>query len=254
MVLTFEEYNVVDAAERCRELPENRSGGDRDPRGQGILVSVPGGAAYTQVMKRVESDAIGAEEKKCLFGQARGKGVGAATVWFGEDLVFGQTARHGWVHPFEACGRDDVPVPDGPLEGMWDSLVEGGGGRSAEPEVGRRYPCWCCRWLAATDEWHKEGYQLYCVTSNIYEPEWVGRWAAGSSERPEEEFQNVKPAGWGSGNVIVESSEFCPGPEQEYDREAKTHPDTGLPLGHGCRWERQCMDAKPYEVRCFFLP
>uniref|UniRef100_A0A7S4WK45 Uncharacterized protein n=1 Tax=Alexandrium monilatum TaxID=311494 RepID=A0A7S4WK45_9DINO len=241
MVLTFEEYNVIDAAERCRELPRFRSGGDRDSRGQGIAVSVPGGMAYKHVMKR-------------LANEDKSRGTGAATVWFAEELVYGQTGPDGWIHPFTACGRDEAPVPEGSRDAMWDAHVEGAGGISAEPEAGRRYKCWCCKWLAATDQWHADGFQLYCVTSNVFEPEWVERYGAGSSELATEEFENARPAGWGSGAIVVEGSEWCEGPEFEANREARIHPDTGLPLGNGCRWERQCMDKKPYEVRCFFLP
>jgi len=214
-----------------------------------MLASVPGGQAYKLVMARVEAEAKDAER-----GKADGKGIGAATVWFAEELVFGQTGPNGWVHPFTACGRDDVPVPEQSQDAMWGAPIEGAGGRRAKPEVGRRYKCWCCRWLALTDQWHQEGYQLYCLTSNVYETDWVERYGAGSSELPTEEFVSPKPAGWGHGTLRLQGSEWCPGPEFELKREALTHPDTGLPLGHGCRWERQCMDKKPYEVRCFFLP
>jgi len=237
MVLTFNEYNVIDAAERCREEPEAGA----EARGPGILASVPGGLAYDQVMKMIRRDAD--------------KGTDAATVWFAEMVVYGQYGPDGWVHPFGHCGRDDVPVPENPRERMWDSEVEGAHGKHEEPEVGRKYKCWCCRWLDLTDSWHEAGFQLYCCTSNIWEPEWVKKYGAGSSELPDERFRSPKPAGWGKGTIICEGSAFSEA--QVYpklDREAVPHPDTGKPLGQGCRWERQCLEAKDYEVRCFFLP
>jgi len=247
MVLTFDEYDVCDAAERCREDPDYRSIPDARPKG--ILASVPGGAAYKEVMDIVKSMAPDG---------VRGHGdpkKQAATVWFGEEVVYGQEGPEGWVHPFGPCGRHNVPVPARPRDAMWDEELKGAGGRIDEAVVGKTYNCWCCKWLEVTDQWHQAGFQLYCLTSNIYEEEWLEKYNAGCSELPEEVFQNEKPEGWGSGELRLQGSEAAPLDKPlQFIREAPIHPHTQKPLGFGCRWERQCMDAKPYEVRCFFYP
>ena len=39
---------------------------------------------------------------------------GAATVWFGDEPVFGFANDDGtWLHPSDECGRDEVPMPGG---------------------------------------------------------------------------------------------------------------------------------------------
>eukprot|EP00913_Durusdinium_trenchii_P033867 g31703.t1 len=83
---------------------------------------------------------------------------GAATVWFGDEPVFGVSANGGkWQHPTTECGRDMVPVPGGKRNGKWDCKVESRTG-DREPEVGSRHKCWCCRWLRRVQKMHREGY------------------------------------------------------------------------------------------------
>ena len=40
----------------------------------------------------------------------------------------------------------------------------------------------------------------------------------------------------------------------EFSREAPVHPRTNLPLGEGCRWERQTLDQMDFPVYAFFMP
>eukprot|EP00439_Symbiodinium_sp_Y106_P078793 s716_g17.t1 len=130
--------------------------------------SIPGGQAYDQVsrnMKRESGD----------------KGI--STVWFGEKLVWGHTADLGdWVHPNHDCGRDQVPLPNfSEQDAKWRSMVESRS-ETCYPEVGRSYICWCCHWLRLVRERQQEGKVMCCTVSNIFKPEWVALYGAGSSE------------------------------------------------------------------------
>merc|ERR1712129_581348 len=88
--------------------------------------------------------------------------------------------------------------------------LKGGGGKIDEAVTGQTYNCWCCKWLEVTDQWHEAGLQLYCLTSNIYEKEWLDIYNAGCSEMPTEMFQNEKPEGWGSDDIRLQGSEGAP--------------------------------------------
>ncbi|CAE7411371.1 ANK1 [Symbiodinium natans] len=206
--------------------------------------SVPGGAAYDHVMEKLNS------LKRAEYGST-------ATVWFDEDPVFGHSADDGrWSHPSSDCGRDMVPVP--PMEGRdakWRSTVDS---RSAslEPEEGKPYPCWCCHWLREVRKHHQAGEVICCAVSNIYIPDWVDKYGAGSSELadadaeeqglPKEVFKHGKPASWGEGTICIAG--------ETYQRRAPVHPRTGKPLGVGCRWERQALDGMDFPVYAFFMP
>ncbi|CAE7403978.1 unnamed protein product [Symbiodinium sp. CCMP2592] len=200
--------------------------------------SIPGGAAYDRVMDRLKAS-----------------DHGAATVWFGDTLVWG-FATEGWLHPPEECGRDDVPVPA--AEGRhpkWSGNVESRSAREL-PEVNSRHPCWCCHWLREVKRQHDEGKVICCAVSNVYEPDWVEKYGAGSSELSDaraeefnlakETFRNGRPEGWGQGTIKIGNV--------EYDREAPVHEWTKKPLGEGCRWERQTLDKLPFPVYAFFGP
>ncbi|CAE7357966.1 unnamed protein product [Symbiodinium natans] len=203
--------------------------------------SVPGGQAYAEVM----------EKMKVREGST-------ATVWFDQQLVFGHTADSGkWLHPNRDCGRDRVPVP--PADGRdakWASVVESRNHRRI-PEVGERFPCWCCHWLRLVRQRHAEGCVICCTVSNIFSHSWVERFGAGSSELsdavaeelglPPERFQNGRPASWGEGRIQVSDG-------KSFERRAPLHPHTGLPLGNGCRWERSVLDQLEFPVYVFFMP
>jgi len=204
--------------------------------------SIPGGQAYDQVsrnMKRESGD----------------KGI--STVWFGEKLVWGHTADLGdWVHPNHDCGRDQVPLPNfSEQDAKWRSMVESRS-ETCYPEVGRSYICWCCHWLRLVRERQQEGKVMCCTVSNIFKPEWVALYGAGSSEvsdatadelgLPRESFRNGKPDGWGESEILIAG--------HAYERKAPIHPRTGLPLGSACRWERSMLDSFEFPVYAFFKP
>ncbi|CAE7325302.1 pum [Symbiodinium sp. CCMP2592] len=202
--------------------------------------SVPGGKAYDEVMKKLRQD----------------KGS-TATVWFGEEHVFGPSANDGkWVHTSRECGRDDIPVPSkGLQDAKWKSLVESRS-NGISPQVGRRYKCWCCHWIREVRRQHEKGAVICCATSNIYYSDWVRTYGAGSSELsdadaksfnlPREVFKNGKPEGWGEGKIKIDYSTF--------ERRAPVHERTKQPLGVGCRWERQVLDNLGFPVYAFFMP
>jgi len=206
------------------------------------VASVPGGEAYEEVMKKVTDANEGS----------------TATVWFEQQLVFGHVADSGkWLHPSHDCGRDNVPVPPpGERDGKWEALVESRSQRR-EAKVGERFPCWCCHWIRLVRERHAEGCVMCCTVSNIFSHTWVERFGAGSSELsdevadrlqlPRERFRNGRPDSWGVGKIQV-SQDAC------FDRLAPIHPDTGLPLGNGCRWERSVLDNMDFPVYAFFMP
>lgn len=204
--------------------------------------SIPGGQAYDQVsrnMKRESGD----------------KGI--STVWFGEKLVWGHTADLGdWVHPNHDCGRDQVPLPNfSEQDAKWRSMVESRS-ETCYPEVGRSYICWCCHWLRLVRERQQEGKVMCCTVSNIFKPEWVALYGAGSSEvsdatadelgLPRESFRNGKPDGWGESEILIAG--------HAYERKAPIHPRTGLPLGSACHWERSMLDSFEFPVYAFFKP
>ncbi|CAJ1386669.1 unnamed protein product, partial [Effrenium voratum] len=205
--------------------------------------SVPGGQAYERVMEKLRE---------------RGD-KGAATVWFDKEPVFGASADDGrWLHPSEECGRDYKPVPpESPgRHPMWRSKVESSTADSI-PEVGSKHPCWCCHWIRKVRERHAAGAVICCTVSNIFSSDWVGRYGAGSSELtdqradelnlPRECFKNGRPEGWGCGKITIHGADT-------FEREAPIHPRTGLPLGQGCRWERQALDGMDFPVYVFFIP
>merc|ERR1740123_328066 len=248
-------------------------------RMRGVCASLPGGDAYEQVKQ-----AIQLEQEKGLqdqaayqasyhsrqadrrkkknpfattscgdFGKLQGHTWTAsrslATVFFGDELVWGVRANDGkWEHPVaNECGRDDVPFPSSGAGPMWSAPVEGKRGDESA-QRGRRYKCWCCRWMRFVDETKAAGNTIYAVTSNVFEPSWVLTYDAASSELPSEEFRNGKPPGWGEGTLCYN------GWLTPVSRQAVPHPRTNKPLGEGCRWERRVLDSKPYPVYCCFFP
>ncbi|CAJ1361959.1 unnamed protein product [Effrenium voratum] len=205
--------------------------------------SVPGGQAYERVMEKLRK---------------RGD-TGAATVWFDEEPVFGAFADNGgWLHPSDECGRDYKPAPpESPgRHPMWRSKVESCAADFI-PEVGSKHPCWCCHWIRKVREHHAAGAVICCTVSNIFFPAWVREYGAGSSELsdqradelklPRECFKNGLPEGWGCGKITIAGA-------GTFEREAPIHPRTGLPLGQGCRWERQALDGMDFPVYVFFTP
>ncbi|CAK9095725.1 Pentatricopeptide repeat-containing protein, partial [Durusdinium trenchii] len=205
--------------------------------------SAPGGQAYEEVMKKLNETS-----------------GGSATVWFDKVHVWGFAAGH-WRHPSTDCGRDMVPVP--PPEGrdpMWEAMVESRIERLT-PEVGSQHPCWCCRWLRVVKEKIEAGAVICCVVSNIYDDSWVDDYGAGSSEVSDrvaehyglkrERFRNGRPAGWGEGSIEIYEGR---GRTHKYSRVAPMHPHTKLPLGEGCRWEREALDNLDCTVMAFFMP
>ncbi|CAE7403993.1 ANK1 [Symbiodinium sp. CCMP2592] len=94
------------------------------------------------------------------------------------------------------------------------------------------------------------------AVSNVFKPEWVDLYGAGSSELSDaraeefnlakETFRNGRPEGWGQGTIEINSV--------EYSRQAPVHEWTKKPLGEGCRWERQTLDKLPFPVYAFFMP
>ncbi|CAE7403904.1 unnamed protein product [Symbiodinium sp. CCMP2592] len=202
--------------------------------------SIPGGAAYGQVMDMLKCDNHG----------------GTATVWFGDTPVWGFATEDGWIHPPEECGRDDAPVPA--AEGrhpMWSGNVESRSARQP-PEINSRHPCWCCHWLREVKRQHDEGKVICCAVSNVFHASWVDEYGAGSSELSDaraeefdlakETFRNGRPEGWGQGRIKIHNVEL--------DREAPVHAWTKKPLGEGCRWERQTLDKLNFPVYAFFMP
>ena len=73
----------------------------------------------------------------------------------------------------------------------------------------------------------------------------VGR-CARSCPQLRETFRNGRPNKWGEGVIEIDGFEFS--------REAPVHPRTNLPLGEGCRWERQTLDRMDFPVYAFFMP
>ncbi|CAK9007362.1 unnamed protein product [Durusdinium trenchii] len=207
--------------------------------------SVPGGEAYDEVMKELNK-----------------RPGGSATVWFDTVPVWGfegglQANGHKWRHPSHDCGRDDVPVP--PPEGrhpMWEAEVESRISRKA-PAVGSKHPCWCCHWLRKVKQKQAEGAVICCAVSNIYARDWVDMYGAGSSELsdslakqyglPPERFKNGRPPGWGEGEIEISNGNI-------FSRVAPEHPHTKMPLGAGCRWEREALDNLGCTVMAFFMP
>ncbi|CAE7557542.1 ANK1, partial [Symbiodinium pilosum] len=204
--------------------------------------SVPGGEAYDMVM----------EELKHPLGEGS-----TATVWFGDEPVFGHAAADGaWVHPSHDCGRDEVSVPAmEERDAKWHSTVDSRS-VSLEPQAGEKYKCWCCHWLREVRRHHEDGEAICCAISNIYREDWVLFHGAGSSELsdedaekhglPKETFRNGRPDGWGKGQIRIDGHDF--------DRRAPVHPRTQKPLGVGCRWERQALDGMEFPVYAFFKP
>merc|ERR1712232_924075 len=64
---------------------------------------------------------------------------------------------------------------------------------------------------------------------------------ASSSELPDEEFGKPKPDYWGRGTWHIADGITV-------EMKAQEHCDTKLPLGEGCRWERQVLNAKNYPI------
>ena len=61
-----------------------------------------------------------------------------------------------------------------------------------------------------------------------------------------ETFRNGRPDKWGEGVIEIDGDEFS--------RQAPVHPRTNLPLGEGCRWERQTLDQMDFPVYALFMP
>ncbi|CAE7673062.1 unnamed protein product [Symbiodinium microadriaticum] len=203
------------------------------------------GQAYKEVMERL---------------RAEGRG-GAATVWFGDEPVFGFANDDGtWLHPSDECGRDEVPMPGaGCRHHMWNSVVESRSTKFA-PTEGGKYKCWCCHWLREVKRQHAQGAVICCAVSNIFTPEWVSKYSAGSSELSDaqadkfglqkERFKNCPdglPPGWGEGEITISDG-------SKFARKAPIHERTKLPLGQGCRWERSVLDKLDFPVFAFFMP
>eukprot|EP00439_Symbiodinium_sp_Y106_P083754 s62_g24.t1 len=174
------------------------------------------GNAYEHVMEKL---------------RAEGRG-GAATVWFGDEPVFGFANDDGtWLHPSDECGRDEVPVPGpGSRHPMWNSVVESRSTKFAPTEAGK-YKCWCCHWLREVKRQHAEG-------------------AADKFKLQKERFKNCPdglPPGWGEGEITISDG-------SKFARKAPIHERTKLPLGQGCRWERSVLDKLDFPVFAFFMP
>ncbi|OLQ01934.1 hypothetical protein AK812_SmicGene15288 [Symbiodinium microadriaticum] len=177
------------------------------------VASVPGGEAYEEVIKKVTD---------CNEGST-------ATVWFDQQLVFGHVADGGkWLHPSYDCGRDNVPVPPpGERDRKWEALVESRSHRR-EPQVGERFPCWCCHWIRLVRQRHAEGCVICCTVSNIFSHTWVERFGAGSSELSDEVADQLQL------------------PRERFRN--------GRPERNGCRWERSVLDNMDFPVYAFFMP
>ncbi|CAE7360307.1 ANK1 [Symbiodinium natans] len=206
--------------------------------------------AYDHVMKELDNpDRKGSS----LAGSFELEGEplsGTATVWFGDEPVWGHEAANGeWKHPSEECGRDQMPVP--PVEGRdekWLARLEG----RKDSVVS-----WCCHWLRKVKEHYDAGEVICVAVSNIYGADWVKEFGAGSSELSDEaaelhglqkeHFRNGRPQSWGEGKIRTSEG-------REFDRAAKVHPRTNKPLGAGCRWERWALDQQPFPVYAFFRP
>ncbi|CAE7480057.1 pum [Symbiodinium natans] len=197
--------------------------------------SVPGGSAYEFVMARLNETEHGS----------------TATVWFGDELVFGNTADDSsWTHPCSDCGRDSVPVPVKDRDQKWRALVESRSARLVLPvdQRGAKAPSGRCRNLLRSLE-HLRG-----SGSAVNSADWSDKYGAGSSELSDadadalkEAFRNGRPDCWGEGMIRI--SHGC-----AFRRKAPVHPDTQKPLGVGCRWERQVLDNLEIPVYAFFMP
>ena len=109
---------------------------------------------------------------------------GTATVWFGDEPVFGHAAADGaWVHPSHDCGRDEVSVPAmEERDAKWHSTVDsrsvslvGGSERhrrtapcdislqsgSEEPQAGEKYKC-------PSEVMRSIGVQIDCTLQEIW--------------------------------------------------------------------------------------
>ncbi|CAK9009130.1 unnamed protein product [Durusdinium trenchii] len=207
-----------------------------------INVSVPGGDARDQVVEKLMNEGP----------------QGIATVWFGDEHVFGAYADESkWMHPPHECGRDQVAVPpESERIGMWSCHVQSQKG-DFWPATGSKYNCWCCHWLRRVRDAQADGAVICCATSNIYNSDWVERYTAGSSELSDERadqwqlhrerFRNGRPVEWGKGRIHVSSG-------QDFAREARIHPRIGVPMGDGCLWERSILDGLNVAVPAFFMP
>lgn len=118
--------------------------------------------------------------------------------------------------------------------------------------------CWQCVYIAKIRKLLSEGCELVACTTNVYDPDWVAQFHAGSSEMPEEGFQEGPPKGWGRGKFrpahqleLERLAAGCVlvGQDNNFealcgvDRKAQEHPKTKKPLGVGCRWERRFLDS-----------
>ncbi|CAK9007367.1 unnamed protein product [Durusdinium trenchii] len=116
---------------------------------------------------------------------------------------------------------------------------------------------WCCHWLRKVKQKQAEGAVICCAVSNIYARDWVDMYGAGSSELsdslakqyglPPERFKNGRPPGWGEGEIEISNGNI-------FSRVAPEHPHTKMPLGAGCRWEREALDNLGCTVMAFFMP
>jgi len=248
--LNFGEYFQYEAAALRRKS------------GKAKLVSVGGGGAYGAIVeylaKTKDHIATVFFGDKCVFGKEcrkapNGKWYANLAQWESDGFATEQwhivAEAEKWTHPTrQRCGRHLTPVPEDMIEHpKWLEPATGtglGNWRRVMPH--EKIPCWCCCWMDEMQALHKAGWEIQCATSNIFVTSWISTYDAGSTEMREEQFRHPKPYGWGTGNIPISGTNFR--------RVAKVHPDTKLPLGEGCRWERQVLDSQNFPVHCYFMP
>ena len=72
---------------------------------------------------------------------------------------------------------------------------------------------------------------------------------------PREWFRNGRPPNWGEGEIEIHGHDDDDDDGiQRFSRVAPVHPHTQLPLGEGCRWEREALDNLDCTVMAFFMP
>lgn len=252
--LNFDGYHQYDVAALRRKTRKAK------------LASVGGGGAYAAMVDYLDKTqdhiatvffgkqrVFGKECRQAPDGQWYANLAQWAEVGFTEEQWHHAAAR--WEHPTDGpCGRHLASVPSisDDTDPKWLEPITGTGkGNWARAGMGQSIPCWCCAWMAEIRALHEAGWEIQCATSNIFVGSWISTYSAGSTELPEESFRNKKPAGWGTATIEIWRDGH---PEKRFDRRAKVHPDTGLPLGEGCRWERQVLDCQDFPVYCYFMP
>jgi len=107
--------------------------------------------------------------------------------------------------------------------------------------------CWQCLYILQVEMTLAAGEVPVAATTNLYSGcccsgphTWERTYGPGSSEVPSEQadLKAELPPGWGEGtfDAVFGRLDGC-------CRAAQLHPDTGQPLGLGCRWERRYLDS-----------